>query len=207
MQSLNEAFYSDNAVKIVARKWTRHAGISLIFDSNQANDASVLMIQRAKHVDDPWSGHMAFPGGRKENTDHSTLDAAKRETREEVGFDIDAAFDHVADAQYMGRFSDISMRGKKTHLLVSPFAFLVAERPNLLTNYEVADYVWVPLAQLRDYSNRKQFEFRRESFKGDFPCYPLGDDRLLWGMSLAVLDELFGWLGDAIPWVNELDRL
>ena len=32
--------------------------------ANQPDGPSVLFIERARHPGDPWSGHMAFPGGR-----------------------------------------------------------------------------------------------------------------------------------------------
>jgi hypothetical protein len=44
----------------------------------------VLLIRRAEHVGDPWSGHMAFPGGREDPEDESLLATAIRETREEL---------------------------------------------------------------------------------------------------------------------------
>ena len=45
----------------------------------------LLFIERAQHPDDPWSGHIAFPGGRIEIDDPSPRAAAERETLEEVG--------------------------------------------------------------------------------------------------------------------------
>ena len=48
----------------------------------------VLFIERAVKEGDPWSGQMAFPGGRTELKDKSSLDTARRETLEEIGFDL-----------------------------------------------------------------------------------------------------------------------
>ena len=53
--------------------------------------AEVLFIERAMRADDPWSGHMAFPGGRLEGGDDSARTAACRETREEVGLELSRA--------------------------------------------------------------------------------------------------------------------
>jgi 8-oxo-dGTP pyrophosphatase MutT (NUDIX family) len=47
----------------------------------------VLLCRRARRSDDPWSGHIALPGGRLAAEDEDALAAARRETREEVGFD------------------------------------------------------------------------------------------------------------------------
>jgi ADP-ribose pyrophosphatase YjhB (NUDIX family) len=43
-----------------------------------------VLIKRKERFDDPWSGHMALPGGFKKS-DESILQAAERECFEEVG--------------------------------------------------------------------------------------------------------------------------
>ncbi|NNL85157.1 MAG: NUDIX domain-containing protein, partial [Myxococcales bacterium] len=59
----------------------------MIFRENSAH-TEVLFIERARHPDDPWSGHMALPGGRLDPVDASLRAAAERETREEVGVEL-----------------------------------------------------------------------------------------------------------------------
>ena len=48
-------------------------------------EISVCMILRSEHPEDPWSGHMAFPGGRADTEDRNNLHTARRETWEEIG--------------------------------------------------------------------------------------------------------------------------
>ncbi|HEV8382740.1 MAG TPA: CoA pyrophosphatase, partial [Gemmatimonadales bacterium] len=50
-----------------------------------------LFIHRAVRVGDTWSGQIAFPGGRREPSDHDLLATAIRETLEEVGVDLSRA--------------------------------------------------------------------------------------------------------------------
>src|SRR5512147_1099599 len=50
----------------------------------------LLFIRRAKRRGDPWSGHMAWPGGKREAGDAGLVACAVRETREEVGLDLQA---------------------------------------------------------------------------------------------------------------------
>ena len=50
----------------------------------------ILFIRRAEYEGDPWSGHMALPGGRVDPQDRDEEAAAIREVHEEVGIDLRA---------------------------------------------------------------------------------------------------------------------
>src|SRR5438445_8203050 len=49
----------------------------------------VLLGERRKREGDPWSGQIGLPGGRHHTEDGTMLATALRETREEVGIEID----------------------------------------------------------------------------------------------------------------------
>ena len=53
-------------------------------------DLEALFIRRAEHDDDPWSGDLAFPGGRLDPGDADAQAAAERESREELSLDLSA---------------------------------------------------------------------------------------------------------------------
>lgn len=212
-QSLVDARYADllatTAVrKIVSRPWSKRAAVSIVIDSDRLTGSSVLMIQRAKHKADPWSGDMAFPGGRHEKIDGSTLRTAQRETREELGFNLDTASD-VSHSALVGRLSDrrATRRGASLGLVVTPYVFNVLERPALLPNYEVANTVWVPLEYLADFANRKAFAFRYAGMSMSMPCYQLSQEQKIWGLSLNMIDELLRIAGLNIPATRELESL
>ncbi|HXD48267.1 MAG TPA: NUDIX domain-containing protein, partial [Gemmatimonadaceae bacterium] len=63
---------------------TRRAAIALVLRASAASERHVepelLMIKRAETELDPWSGHIACPGGRMEPTDRDLEQTAVRET-------------------------------------------------------------------------------------------------------------------------------
>lgn len=153
--------------------------------------AEILMIQRAVRQGDPWSGHMGFPGGRKDESDASDMACAKRETREEIGFDLDIYGELVC------QLSDVNTgwRADRPEMLVAPFVFKVGSTPVFELNHEVDDTLWVPLSFLLNDANRSrhQWDWRGEVLESDAFTF---DDRLIWGLSLMMIDELLQIIAD-----------
>ena len=151
----------------------------------------ILMIQRAVRQGDPWSGHMGFPGGRKDESDASDMACAKRETREEIGFDLDIYGELVC------QLSDVNTgwRADRPEMLVAPFVFKVGSTPVFELNHEVDDTLWVPLSFLLNEANRSrhQWDWRGEVLESDAFTF---DDRLIWGLSLMMIDELLQIIAD-----------
>ena len=151
----------------------------------QAGELHILMIKRAERKGDPWSGHMAFPGGRMDREDRNGFAAAVRETEEEVGLTLGP------EDRCIGRLSDLNARPHKGAfgMAVSPFVFYLDREVSFEPNYEVAEVIWVPLEFLLDTDNREQMVWERTGVKIPLPCY-FYEGRRIWGLSLAMLDEL-----------------
>ena len=145
----------------------------------------MFFIVRADHPQDPWSGHVAFPGGRRDPGDATLVDVAIRETFEEVGV-------RLTESQLVARLPDLraSARTRRTDLTVTPFVFTVPDDTVVVPNAEVATSVWVPLELLAT-GARASFEMSHEGASYTMPCIYLGRGKhRLWGMTLTMLDSL-----------------
>lgn len=151
-----------------------------------AQGAQVLLIERAHRDGDPWSGNMAFPGGRVDGSDEDSASyAACRETREEIGIEIDRG-------DGIGRLSDqITLDHRRRGLMViSPFVYRCPDHSQLVYNHEIADSEWVTLAWLAEHGHRQPHEWAVGPLKLSMPSYALSRNRRLWGLTLHMLDEL-----------------
>lgn len=149
----------------------------------------MLMIRRATREGDPWSGHMGFPGGRRDPGDPCNFSCVLRETEEEIGVDLGQW------GTRLGELSDVNTgwRADRPEMLVTPFVFRVAELPELTPNHEVDDVVWVPLHFLMDHRNREPLAWEWKGQKMETDSY-LYDSYRIWGLSLMMIDEMIGML-------------
>jgi 8-oxo-dGTP pyrophosphatase MutT (NUDIX family) len=169
----------------------RRAAVAAVLRPAPGAGDELLFIQRAEHPLDPWSGHMALPGGMLDPEDANALAAARRETREELGLDLERA------GRLLGRLSDVAPRTLHRSLAISPFVFELDPGEVALTiNEEVQAALWIPLAFLADAANRSTFFWSRGGAPVPFPCYRWGEGRVIWGLTLRIVDELLGLLGD-----------
>jgi len=93
----------------------RQAAVALLLRERDSRGLEILVIRRAENEHDPWSGHMALPGGGYEPGDHSVYDTARRETLEEIGIDLD-------EGLFLGRLDDVGPRrmpGQLRHVHLS----------------------------------------------------------------------------------------
>lgn len=115
----------------------------------QSGTPELLFIKRAVRVNDNWSSHVAFPGGRRDEEDENGLFTAMRETWEEVGIDL-----AEKDFLHVGHLEDreiTSSLGKRLLMILSPYVFVQLSPfspPPSLQPSEVATLLWVPLSRL-----------------------------------------------------------
>lgn len=142
-------------------------------------DLEILFIERARDARDPWSGHLAFPGGKVEQGEQARQ-AAERETREEIGLDL-------GSERYIGRMSDII--GANLPVRVSCFAYGVAPTVEPVVNDEVRDVFWVRLSDLLnpEFNQIATVGFSGTSLKVPAIIMPQPDKPVLWGLTYRLL--------------------
>jgi len=148
--------------------------------------AELLLIQRAERSSDPWSGHMALPGGRHDPSDPDVLATAFRETREEVGIDLARA------GTLLGRLDDLPAvaRGRHVGLTITPFVFALDQDVQLRTNHEVHEALWVALGPLYHDERAMTYQYALGESIFEMPAWDV-EGRVVWGLTYRILKELF----------------
>lgn len=144
----------------------------------------LLMIRRSDKAGDPWSGHMAFPGGRADPQDPDLLHTAMRESQEELGLDL-------RGAQVLGSLDAMHTPTFRTspQLAVQPWVFALPALPPLRPNGEVASVHTFNLGRLLAREGRGEFPYTWQGQALQLPCVTL-DGCFIWGLSLRVIDDL-----------------
>lgn len=143
-------------------------------------------IVRAQNPNDRWSGQIAFPGGRREQSDANDIHTAMRETFEEIGVDL-----RLEDL--LGKLSDVQARKGRQMLefYIRPFVFYVTENftPNL-DPHEVAEFFWHPLTELIAVAKHAIHEVEFNGAKVKLPAVEMNRTAKLWGLSYLMTQDL-----------------
>ncbi|MFQ5415760.1 MAG: NUDIX hydrolase [Myxococcota bacterium] len=155
----------------------------------------LLFIERAKRDGDPWSGDMAFPGGRIDPEDARSQSAAERETLEEVGVSLHGA-------EVLGRLDDLRGRhaaAADRGMVISAFVYRIADPGRLVPNWEVADAFWFPVAGLLDPARHVDYPLPRRGMI--FPGIRVGEaeSHVVWGLTYRFLEIFFRVVGTPLP--------
>lgn len=158
------------------------AAVSLIIRASAELD--VLLIKRAESERDPWSGHIALPGGRRDTEDASLAHTAIRETSEETGVELSTS------GWSLGRLGRVvPSRSTLPPITISPYVFGVHEGIEANADSPEVDRVlWMGLPDLLDPKTRGTTTILLPTGPEDFPCYWVGG-HVIWGLTFRVLSE------------------
>jgi 8-oxo-dGTP pyrophosphatase MutT (NUDIX family) len=175
-------------VPVTDPKASRAADAVILRDG--APGIEVLFIRRAEHPQDPWSGQMAFPGGRAEPSDADLRATAIRETREEIGVDLAAA------AEPLGGLDEVRAmaRMRPMNLTITPFVFRLHQPFEPVLSDEVRSVHWLPLGELLGTARRSTMDYAHQGESMQFPCLRI-DELVIWGLTYRMFmgfQERFG---------------
>jgi len=153
----------------------------------EGDEPALLLVKRRERTGDPWSGHVAMPGGFSKG--EVSADTAARETMEETGLDI------ARNGRQIGYLDDVYPRS--VHLprvIVTPVVFTVPQLFPVAASVEVERALWVPVSELRDPANRDLMELERGGVRVQFPCINV-HGLTIWGLTERMITQLLSIAG------------
>ena len=145
------------------------------------NDLEFFLVKRAEVDDDPWSGDMAFPGGKKSPQDETLVDTAVREVLEETSIALN-------EKTVVGFMQPVYSSVRKS-LAVQPVVYRFDEYPDVELNYELTKFIWAPLSQIRQGKTNA-------TVKGwEGPVYMVQGETV-WGSTFRMLEKILKLLED-----------
>lgn len=166
----------------------RQAAVAVILAPGAAGD-ELLLIRRATVDGDPWSGHLALPGGGRELVDASLEHTARRETLEETGIDL-------SRSSCVANLTPVTPSFMAPpSITIAPFVFRYAGKKDVTMSREIVESWWIPVEQFRhaDAWTTVPVTIRDGSavqVRG-FPWHGY----VLWGLTERILDEFLATLG------------
>lgn len=162
----------------------------MILIERDGGDYRILFIKRTENKKDAFSGHMAFPGGKKKSNDKDLLATAIRETYEETGIDL------TLKGSILGPLDDVNPTTPEVnHYIVTPFVSYLEHGAELNTcEDEVAEAMWIPISHLKDPGNCYERSVERDG-KNMIEYVYKYRDYVIWGLTGRILKQYISLTG------------
>lgn len=142
----------------------------------------IILIERQDY-DGKHSGQISFPGGKKEDEDYTSLEAALRETHEEIGI-------HPDTIQVLGRLSDVYI--PVSNFLVHPYLGVIKSKPEFVPDSrEVKSVFTFDITEILNEKSRITtiVSVGKGVTLKDVPAFKI-QDKIIWGATALMLNEL-----------------
>lgn len=185
ISTIEECLRNNKPSQYEVSEQTRQAAVAAIL-REQGSEIEALFILRAQKIGDPWSGHMAFPGGHRDPQDSDLQQTAVRETLEELNVDLQK------HARLLGSLEHVKAnpRGANIDMVVAPYVYLLESEPEIKPNHEVANFHWGSLHKMYSGEALTSREFQVQGQTRSFPGYGV-DGEIVWGLTYRVLGHFF----------------
>lgn len=165
----------------------RQAAVALIL-RDAGNEPELLIIKRAERQGDPWSGHLALPGGRADATDTDLLATALRETREEIGVDL------LDGGRVIGPLPLLAPNNPRLpRIEIMPFVAVAPPQFSLTPNEEVANLFWTSAPGLKRAGLSDEYRMTFGEIVSRWPAYPSSGGPI-WGITQRILTDFLSHL-------------
>jgi 8-oxo-dGTP pyrophosphatase MutT (NUDIX family) len=164
----------------------RRAAVALLVRLDETREPAapqLLMIKRATFEGDPWSGHVALPGGRREPADPTLERTVVRETWEETAIDLER------DGRLLGCLDELEPRTPVLPpIIITPFVGLVRFDVDIVASPEVAEWFWVDVAALRDPEVSREVVLELATGPRAVMSFQHGE-HTIWGLTERILRQ------------------
>lgn len=188
IERLERALREHPPVRLEPGDEFRRAAVALMLRGAPTGDVELMLIKRATYEGDPWSGHIALPGGRQEPSDASLADTVIRETWEEIGVDLSR------DGCLIGSLDDVRPHTVRLPpLVISPFVALLARDVPLVLSPEVASAFWVPVAALQEPGASRDVVLELNGGPRTVRSFQHGG-HTIWGLTERILEQFLSYI-------------
>jgi 8-oxo-dGTP pyrophosphatase MutT (NUDIX family) len=150
------------------------AAVAVIFKETDRG-MELLLVKRAEVLGDPWSGDMAFPGGKRIPIDQDMLQTVVREVKEETNISLNTNV-------FLGSM-DIVFSIVRPEYDILPMVFLQTTEPQIKINEELTSFLWVSFDDLEDSRSRAIVK------NLDVPVFNVGRE-MVWGLTYRIIDKI-----------------
>jgi len=153
--------------------------------ADSKNSLEILLLKRKSFEGDPWSGQIAFPGGRSKSGE-TLLKTVKREVMEETGINLE-------NLELLGPLAEV-FPGNFS-IRVTPFIAIAPTEVEVKVDHiEIDEYFWTPTSYFLDRNNSSIYSFSREGRKLDVPAFVYLGKYVIWGMTLRIIEDFLSSL-------------
>jgi 8-oxo-dGTP pyrophosphatase MutT (NUDIX family) len=162
----------------------RQAAVTILLRKSR-EDMELLILKRAEHPDDPWSGHLALPGGRADHEDGHLAQTAIRETWEETGLKLSL------EENYLGRLETLTPGNPRLpRIEITPFIAAIKNISDirLQLNAEATAATWVSVQRMQASGRDTHYRITRDNIEYKWPAFT-SDLGLIWGITERIISS------------------